>query len=147
MEEYQIRDLEHARAMLLCEGSDYTCVLCRGDQVYTSRKRGISPMVDFLDGGAELSGFCAADRIVGRAVAMLFCLAGVRAVYAEVITTGAIDILRGQGIAVTWREETDTIINRTGDGPCPMENAVREITDPHLAYRAIKHTLTILTKK
>ena len=70
-----MHDLERAR-MLLTEGS-YASVLCRADVCYTSRGKGISPMLDWIGAGVELKGFCAADIIVGKAAAMLFVHAGV----------------------------------------------------------------------
>ena len=140
-----MNDSEKAKRLLKEKG--YTCVLCKGEAVYTSRKTGIAPMMDFLDSGAELSGFCAADRIVGRAAAMLFVLAGVRAVYAEVITDGAVLILEESGISCTWDTRTDVIVNRRGDGPCPMEEAVRDVTEPTLAREKIRLTMERLIKK
>ncbi len=142
-----MNDSERAKVLLYASDAHYTCVLCRGERVYKSEKKGIAPMMELLDSGAELSGFCAADRIVGRATAMLFVLARVREVYAEVITDGAVQILEENGIACTWQTRTKMIINRRGDGPCPMEKTVDGITDPVLARVELRKTMERLTKK
>ena len=40
-----------------------------------------------------------------------------------------------------YDELTNMIINRAGDGPCPMEQTVAQIEDPNEAFEAIKQTL------
>lgn len=140
-------DLERAKTLLLSANASYTCVLCKGDTVYTSEKRGIAPMMDLLDSGAELTGFCAADRIVGKAAAMLFSLAKVNEVWADVMTDGAIDFFKKSGIACTWRVRTPRIVNRNGDGPCPMEKAVEKVSDPTAARVEIRKAMKLLSQK
>lgn len=142
-----MKDLEKAKALLLAPDSTYTCVLCRDDEQYTSEEKGIAPMMRFLDSGTRLDGFCAADRIVGKAAAMLFILARVRAVHGQVMTATAHRLLEENGIAASFGTLTDAIINRRGDGFCPMEKAVEGISDPSAARDAIRLTMQRLTKK
>ena len=129
-------DLTNAKR-LLTEGA-HTCVLCRGDAVYTADARGVKPLVDWLDSGLDLRGFSAADKVVGRATAFLYVLLGVRAVHALVMSTPAKEALTAGGIAATCDREVSGIINRRGDGPCPFEEAVLGITDPTEALTAIR---------
>ena len=63
-----MRDIERAKALLQTE--DCSCVLVKGDIIYTSRKAGIAPLVEFLSSGAGLNGFSAADKIVGKAAVL-----------------------------------------------------------------------------
>lgn len=134
-----MRDIDKAKQLLSHGG--YTCVLCRGETVYTSTLRGAAPVVEWLDAGTDLRGFSAADKVIGKAAAMLFVLAGVGEVYAPVMTGTARDILTRQGIRNSCDTITDSIINRAGTGPCPMERAVKEIEEPSLALEAVKQTL------
>ena len=83
--------IDAIRAKTLLHEANHTCVLCRGDVTHVSDRIGIAPMMEFLDAGLELRGFCAADRIVGKAAALLFVLAGVCAVYADVMSENALD--------------------------------------------------------
>ncbi len=138
-------DSERAKS-LLANDPALTCVLCHGDTVYTSAARGISPMLDFADAGIALSGFAAADRIVGKAAAMLFVLAGVASVYASVITPEAVTLLASRGIPSEWETLSDRIVNRTGNGPCPMEAAVQNLSDPKLGEAAVRMTRERLRK-
>ncbi len=139
-----MRDSERAKA-LLAEGS-YSCVLCRGEQVYTSMLRGVLPLVRFLSEGTDLRDFSAADKIVGKAAAMLFVLARVKEVYAPVMSETATEVFRLYGIAFDCGLRVQTIVNRSGTGPCPMETAVDGISDPQVAFQAIKVTLEKLSR-
>ena len=129
-------DLSKAKHILI-EGA-HTCVLCRGDAVYTADARGVTPLVDWLDSGLDLRGFSAADKVVGRATAFLYVLLGVRAVHALVMSTPAKEALVAGGIEADCDREVSGIINRRGDGPCPFEEAVLGITDPMEALTAIR---------
>lgn len=132
-------DLTRATA-LLNEG-DYTCVLAKGDTVLTSRERGVKPLMTWLEEGVSLVGFSAADKVVGKATALLYVLFGVERVYARVASEPAAEVFRTHGVLF----EADTVVpairNRTNTGFCPMEQATRHITDPKDAPRAIKNAL------
>ncbi|MBQ5319949.1 MAG: DUF1893 domain-containing protein [Oscillospiraceae bacterium] len=137
-------NLEKAKSIL--RGSKYTLVLCNGDKLYTSIKRGVAPMLEFIDNGTDLRGFSAADKVIGKAAAMLFVHAGVVEVYADVISRAAADFLCAKGINFTYNELTDKIINRNGDGICPMEQVTTDINDTDEAIIAIKKRLEELRK-
>ena len=124
-----------------------TCVLCKEDVFYSSTQKGIAPMMTFLDDETPLRVFSAADRIVGKAAAMLFALAGVREVFAEVITPDAIRILERYGIPYAYDTLTEKIINRAGTGPCPMEETVEGIESLNEAREAIRQKMLKLREK
>jgi hypothetical protein len=132
------------RAQRILNEGGFTCVLCRGETVYTATARGVKPLMDWLEQGLDLRGFSAADKVVGRATAYLYCLLGVEAVFAGVMSQGAMDILRNHGIDATAGKVAAYIINRSGDGRCPMELAVADITDPNDAPAAIQKMMTQL---
>lgn len=140
-----MNDIEKAKKLLL--DGKFTCVLCKGDTTYTSMGKGVSPMLTFLENGTELRGFSAADKIIGKAAAMLFVCAGVTEVFAEVMSGGAEDYLKAHGISYSYGALTEKIINRKGDGLCPMELAVAEIDDEKLGFSAIKNRFGELRRK
>ena len=117
-------DLERAIAHL----PGHTLVLCRGEDTLISDKRGVAPMVDFWQEGRDLRGYSAADRIVGRAAAMLFIRAGIGALYAETLSEGGLALLQAYHIPVQYGTLTSAIRNRDNTGPCPMEQAVAGVT-------------------
>ena len=139
------KDLENACAVLAREGC--TCVLCKGDIYYKSSRRGVAPLMGWLEEGIDAKGFSAADKVVGKATAFLYCLLGVSAVHANVISDAAVAVLQEHGILLTYGQRVAAIQNRTGDGLCPMEMATREISDPADAPAAIRAALARLTDK
>ena len=130
-----------SRAKEILESGDFTCVLTDGDQVFTSVLRGVRPLVQFLERGTDMTGFSAADKVVGRATAYLYVLLGVGAVYARIISEPAVAVLQAHGIRVECARIVPNIINRKGDGICPFESAVMDISDPAEAYRAIREKM------
>ena len=126
------------KAKNLLESENYTCVVWGENQVYTTKERGVAPLLHWLDAGLNLAGFSAADRVVGRGAAFLYCLLGVREVYARVMSQPAAEVLKAHGINAQTDKYVEGIINRAGTGPCPFEAAVMHITDAREALSAIR---------
>lgn len=132
-------DLNTAKELL--ESGGYTCVLCRGNAVYTATERGVKPLVRWLTEGLNARDFSAADRVVGRATAFLYRLLGVKAVYARVMSRAAAEVLEQGGILHSCGSLVDNIINRQGTGICPFEEAVLNIHTPEEALTAIREKM------
>ena len=135
-------DIVKAKQVLM--DNDYTCVLCLNEKIYQSSLRGVKPLIDFLESGVDFSKFSAADKVVGAGAAHLYVLLGVREVFAKVISDAAKKILIKNGISVFYEDLVPFIINRAGNGNCPIETAVKEITDSSQALVTIKKTLDSL---
>lgn len=134
------------KAKEILDAQDLTCVLCGDSATYTSCRRGAAPLLAWLDAGTDVRCFSAADRVVGKATAFLYCLLGVKAVYARVMSKPALEVLTQAGICAQYDTLVDGIQNRSKTGPCPLEHATREITDAHAALAAIRATLEALRK-
>lgn len=132
-------ELERAKR-LLSEG-DYTLAMVRGETTVTSVKRGVRPLINLIDAGESLSGFSAADKVVGKAAAFMYVLLGVECLYANVISQPALEVLERNGITAEYGTLTEAIRNRTNTGFCPMETAVKEISEPHEALKAVREKL------
>ena len=132
-------DLKKAKEILAA--SSATCVLCKGEQMISSQLRGVAPLMQIWEAETCVAGFSAADKVVGKATALLYCLLKVRAVHAGVMSRPALEVLASHGIAATYDNLVDAIQNRSGDGFCPMETATRHITDPKDAPDAIRAAL------
>ena len=126
------------KAIDLLQSGGYTCVLCREDTVYTTTERGVKPLVRWLTEETNLQGFSAADKVVGKATAYLYCLLDVKAVHSQVMSGAAARVLEENGIAASQDLLVENIINRQGTGICPFEEAVWEIHDPKNALTAIR---------
>lgn len=125
----------------------HTLCLVRNGEKLTHDGRGVSPMAELIASGRDLTGYTAADLVVGRAAAMLFVLAGIKSVYAVVISRGGLDYLKERGVEVEYGIVTDVIMNRLGTDRCPMEKAVEGITDPQEGYEAIVKALEEIKKE
>lgn len=132
------------KAIELLDSGEFTCVLCKDDLLYTSKLKGIAPMIKFIDENVALEGFSAADIIVGKAAALLFIKAGVKSVFAKTMSVAATEVFNSFNIQYSYNVLTEYIINRKGDGLCPMEIAVSDISSPETAFEAIKQTLNKL---
>lgn len=130
------------QAKMLLNKTCCTCVLCRDDVILADKRRGVRPLLDLLDGNANVAGFSVADKVVGKAAAYLYCMLDIKELYAKVISRPAVAVLQKNRIRVEYEQLVSSIRNRTGDGPCPMESAVWEIDDPLEALSAIRAKLS-----
>lgn len=119
----------------------HSIALCRDGEIIVDDGRGISPMMKFIGAGMELSGYSAADVIVGKAAAMLFVKAGVVSVHGSTMSEAGKAYLESHGVACTWDILTERIKNRAGTDICPMEKAVAEISDAEAGYAALKRRI------
>ena len=131
-------DLDRAKALLT---GDKTCVLAKGEAVYTSSENGIRPIMGHLAAGTDLLGFSVADRVVGKAAALLFLRAGISAVWGDVMSESAAALLCARGVPFSCGVLTPRIVNRAGTGVCPMEAAVGDVDDPDAAYAIFREKL------
>lgn len=137
-------DIEKAKELLT---KGFTCAFCKDEEMYTAKGKGIKPLLDLVEGEHSLKGFSAADTIVGKAAAMLFVLAGARAVYGEVMSEKGKGVLEKCGVDCSCGTLVSKIINRKGDGECPMEMAVKDANEPEEALKKIKEKLSELMNK
>lgn len=82
-----------------------------------------------------------ADRVIGRGAALLLLKAGIAEVFAYVISQPALQLLHDNAIRVSYVTLQPNIINRTGDGICPVEQLTADIDSPEEAYQKIKQFL------
>lgn len=100
----------------------YSCVIRKGDDTRTYHQRGVADLWQLChDEEHFLQGAHIADKVIGKGAAALMIYGGAREVYADVISRPALALLQEHGIEVSYREMTDRIVNRRGDGLCPVE--------------------------
>ncbi len=122
----------------------HTICLCKDGNCLYSKKKGISPMMDFIASGVDLAGYSVADLVVGKAAAFLFVKCGIKKVFAKTLSEKGKKILELYGIDYEYETLTDSIINRTGTDICPMEKAVQNCDNPEEAYIILKNKLLSL---
>lgn len=134
------------KAMSLLKKDDLTLALISEGETVTSNERGVKTLLGLYESGKTLESFCAADKVVGKGAAVLFSLLRVKAVYADVLGEEAKEILEENGVFVLFNSLTKGIINRRGDGPCPIEKAVGEERDLQKALLLIKNRINEMKK-
>lgn len=128
-------NLEQAREIL--EQNNDTCVFFDGTHTYTSKERGVKPLLQMLQSKTDVKDFSVADKVVGKAAAFLYVLLGVKELHANVISQHALTVLQEHNIDVSYGELVEAIRNRTNTGFCPMETAVLQIEDAEAALQAV----------
>jgi hypothetical protein len=111
-----------------------------GEVVFSSASGGIRPLLDAIDGLSrdEMRGSIVADKIVGRAAALLTVYMEAAEVHAALISTTAKEVLRRHGLSLHFAREVQVIKSREGVTICPFERLVQEVSDPEEAYEKIK---------
>ena len=118
---------------------DVVCAVYHNGSVYTAGESGIKPIMQWIQETPKmLKGALIADKVVGKAAALLMVYGGVEEVYAGVISEPACEALEQNGIPFTYGKKVPNIINRAGDDICPMEKCCLEINDSKQAYEALK---------
>ena len=75
-----------------------------------------------------------ADKVIGKVAGSLLAVAGVKEIYADVISEYAIPILEENNIKYEYKEKVKYIINQTKTGMCPMENKYKDEMNIHKIY-------------
>ncbi len=81
-----------------------------------------------------LKGAVIADKVIGKVAGSILALAGVKEIYADVISEYAIPVLEENHIKYEYKEKVKYIINQTKTGMCPMENKYKDEKDIHKIY-------------
>ena len=124
----------------------YTCVLCKGEEIFYSDKRGVKPLVDFYETKKDFSGFSAADKTIGAGAAHIYALMGIKEIWANIISEEGEIILKQNNISVSYENKVAYIINRAGNGQCPIEKCVCGIENSEEAFKRIKETISNLMR-
>ena len=94
-------------------------------------QRGVKDLLTLATTTPEvLKGALIADKAVGKAAAACMALGGARQVWADVMSKPALTLLQAHDITAECGTLVDHIINRTGDGWCPMERLSHDLDDP-----------------
>lgn len=133
---------------LIALGNTSFVLIRDGKIVYTATGRGVRPIMNLLDTNPDLlRNAVIVDKIIGKAAALLLKLGGARRVYGELMSVRARVYLSDNNMNPSYGRCIDVISNRTGDGICPLERAVKDIEDPEKAREILKDTINQLMAK
>ena len=137
------KNLNYIKEILLKENHTIV-ILKKNASVITSDDRGVSPLIKLLkEDKLQLQDSIIADKVIGKAAAMLMIYGGVKEVYTPIISSPAIKIFNIVNVKINYDKEVDRIINRKGDGLCPMETLCLDIDNPKEAFEVISNKIGI----
>ncbi|MCL2838387.1 MAG: DUF1893 domain-containing protein [Oscillospiraceae bacterium] len=111
--------------------SEYACLIIKdGEEVFSSAARGILPIVQ---GVSKMKGAYLADKVLGRAAALICVHGGVLAVYANIMTESAAEVFAEYGILFETDEIIEAVRNRDDTDFCPMEKLGAKLSCPKQA--------------
>lgn len=135
------RHTENAKRLLL--ENNAALVYCNEDEVNTSHIRGVLNLVMMVKENRSMKGFYCADKVVGKAAAFMYAILKPRELYAFVLSEKAREVLDKYGIKYFYGEKVPAIINRKGDGFCPMETATENAATPLEAFSLLEKKLNL----
>ena len=137
--------LERAKSLL--KSTDSTIAVVSVDDVYTSQERGVKPLLHLLtEKKGFLKGASVADKVIGKAAALLMVLGGIKEVHTLIISEPAIKVFEKYNIPCFYDKKVDRIVNRTGDGLCPMETLCLDVDEPQEAFQKITDFIKTMKK-
>ena len=82
-----------------------------------------------------LRGTLVADKVIGKVAASILAFAGVKEIYAEMISEFAIPVLEENNIEYKYLKKVEYIKNKDKTEMCPMENKYKNEKDIHVIYK------------
>ncbi|MBP3227536.1 MAG: DUF1893 domain-containing protein [Bacteroidaceae bacterium] len=106
-------------------------LVAKDRQVAAYHGRGVSDLYRLLTTQPErLLGADVADKAVGAAAAALMILGGVRSVQTFLASEPALRLFSDAALPVHYVRREPVILNRRGDGPCPLEARCKDLHTP-----------------
>ncbi len=136
-------NIDDLKKILLKE--NHTIVIYKNDaSIFVSNDRGVVPLMKLLEEDYfQLKDSIIADKVIGKAAALLMVFAGIKEVYTPIISVLAKQVFEKHNVKFHYDKEVERIINRKGDGLCPMETLCSDIENPEEAFNAIKSRILI----
>lgn len=133
-----LEDLRVAKNRLAEKG--LTLCLVKDRQVlFETASHGISGfLIATEELGERLRGASAADKVVGKAVALMCLYTRIEAVYASVISRKARELFEQNAVRAEWNELVENILSNCKPTTCPFERLAAKINDPEEAYIKLK---------
>ncbi len=115
-------------------------IVKEGKILFKTETHGIRGLVKAVEElGKSMEGSSVADRIVGKAAALLCVYAQIVAIFAPIIDEKAIRTLRENNVLYRYEKKISHILDSTQKGMCPFEKLLVNITDPKEAYETLKN--------
>jgi len=133
-----MQDLKVAKRRLK-ENNFNLVIVKNGKVVFGTESQGINGLLQAIEKlGKELIGSSVADRIVGRAAAILCAYFKASSVFAVTISEEGEKMLKENEISYQFENRVPNILNYERTDVCPFEKHVMSLTKPEEAYEKLK---------
>ncbi|UCF58932.1 MAG: DUF1893 domain-containing protein [Candidatus Bathyarchaeota archaeon] len=134
----EMQDLERAR-LRLKEKKSALVVVKNGKVIFETESHGIKGFLEACElFGKELAGSSIADKIVGRAAAFLCVHFQVSAVFAIIISTEGVRVLKDNNVFYQFEKRVPDILNQKRNDICPFEKLALTSAAPEEAYSKLR---------
>lgn len=136
-------DLKLAKKEL--DSADVNIVFVKnGKIVFSSNEDGVKGfLLAIKKFGVGLSNSSAADRIAGRAVALLCLYAKIKSIFAKAMSESCKGILQKNGIGFEFEKVVPSILNKNKSDVCPLEMLTTKIENPQIAFEELSKFLNL----
>ncbi|MFQ6086486.1 MAG: DUF1893 domain-containing protein [Candidatus Bathyarchaeia archaeon] len=134
----QAKDLNIAKEKL--KQKNLALVIAKkGKIIFETSSRGIGGLLRAIgELDKEMKGSSVADRIVGKAAALLCVYAGAVAVFAVTASERGVQALRDNNVLCQFENRVPYILNSKKSDVCPFEKLVINISNSKEAYEKLK---------
>lgn len=120
--------MKHEAIIKICEKKADCIVVKDNAIIYSASGKGIKPLLNVYSENPEyLINSFVADKVIGKAAAMILCIAKVKEVYAERMSEKALELLEKHHINASYKEKVTYIQNMDRTDMCPLEKTVKDI--------------------
>ena len=139
-----MNDLEIAENELKTKGLTLVIVK-KGELIFKTKDHKIAGFLSAIEKfGRSLEDSSIADRVVGKAIALLCVYAKVKAIYAVVISTKAKKVLEQNQISHEWTSIVNEILDSETNQVCPFEMKAISMSDTEYTYFELRNLLNSL---
>ncbi len=142
-------NLEQANQLL--KDYDCTCIILKNNKsIYKSTHIGVKPLLLFLDSHVSLEKddkLILIDKIIGKAALLLAVKCEIDTIFTPIISKEALQAAEHYNIKWEASSIVPHIINREGNGKCPIESSVTDTIDLNDAFVKIKGAIAKLMEK
>lgn len=122
------------------EKNDLSLVIVKNRKIlFETKEKKILGFIDAIEKMDNvMKGSSMADKVVGKAVALLCVFKEVHAVYAKILSEKAKNLFEQWKINFEYKSLVKEILNNNKDKICPFELKAKNLNDPKKAYFKLK---------
>ncbi len=119
-------NLERVKEKLYETNASLVVLYANGEckEYYQNRIKDIKEILE--QDKLALKGATIADKVIGKVAGSILTVAGVKEIYADVISKYAIPVLDENNVTYKYKKLVDYVQNNDKTGMCPMENKYKD---------------------